>query len=498
MKNNYRSTTQELLPLRKPDSRKGEYDIYPVRDIGEGKIFSSEKLLLSELPGKGLILIEGYSGTFFSDIIGRLSTFYAQSDRDIPDFIDISAALKEPAEISKLVEDSMGGDDPLFGKRTQLSLLDFFDSGRLEEIKQRIAGKHVLVYGTGASLVSENGFLVFMDLPKNEIQFRSRAGHATNIGTPNVSPSHDYKRNYFIDWIVQNRHKKSILPEVSIFVDAQRPEAITFMKGEILRETLQQLASSVVRIRPWFEPGPWGGTWIKDHINGLNKEVPNYAWSFELITPENGILLFSSGLMLEFSFDLLMFQEGRRVLGEAYERFEDEFPIRFDFLDTFDGGNLSVQCHPRPEYTLREFGEKFTQEETYYILDNKDDALVYLGFQEDINPDEFRHELQDSFRNQREIDITKFVQTHPSTKHDLFLIPYGTIHGSGQNNLVLEISSTPYIFTFKMYDWLRKDLNGKLRTINIDRGMANLYFDRKGEKVKEELISKPEVIGSWG
>ena len=489
-----RKTTQHLIPVEKEENRSG-YDIYPVHDLGDGKIFSDYLSLAKKMSGYRTVVIDGYVGVRFDIIVKELGKAFASIGLS-PLWWNAGAALRPETEIDEMIKPYLGGEDPIFGFRAPLHIEDYFDSERLSSLIPDDTAPLNIIYGTGASLAGWGGLLVYVDIPKNEIQFRARAASVTNLGASQPdAPKKMYKRFYFVDWVVLNRHKKSLLPEIDVFVDGQRETEITWAEGTDIRRGLDEMACSGFRVRPWFEPGAWGGQWIKDHIKSLARDVPNYAWSFELIVPENGLIFSSDRKMLEVSFDSVMYEAGEKVVGgECYDACGDEFPIRMDYLDNFDGHNLSIQCHPHKDYIQKNFGEVLTQEETYYILDTCKDAVVYLGFQDDIVPSEFEKALTDSFKNATPLDVPKYINAEPAHKHDLFLIPPGTLHSSGRNNLVLEISTTPYIFTFKMYDWLNMDLDGKPRPLNIRRAMENLCFDRKGEKIRKEHVCHPVLI----
>lgn len=489
-----RKTSQELAPLHHPSLPAGQYDIYPAFPIGDGKMGIGSEALADDLRQHRRVVIDGYVGVLW-DLLREQLDAALKAQGVTMTWTDMRSAYLPEAQIDALITPFMGGDDPIFGTRFTGTLADFFDKDALTALQPDDSADISILYGCGAALVGwDDALLVYVDVPKNEIQFRARAGSVTNLGARQpADPKVMYKRFYFVDWVALNVHKAALTPRIDVIVDGQRPDSPVFTTGGHMREALAQMSRGYFRVRPWFEPGAWGGQWIKQRIPQLPQDAPNYAWSFELIVPENGLMLESDGALLELSFDFLMYHDHRAVLGHSAVRFGYEFPIRFDFLDTFDGGNLSVQCHPSPEFARQHFGETFTQDETYYILDCGDDATVYLGFQEGIDPQAFRAELERSFAEASAVDVEQFVRVFPARKHDLFLIPNGTIHCSGKNNLVLEISATPYIFTFKMYDWLRLDLDGKPRPLNIDRAFENLHFERQGVRVEQELISKPSV-----
>jgi len=491
-----RKTDQFLLPVLKNHTPKESYDIYPSFSTQDYLIQKGYSTLVEHISEEKIIILDGYVGVDWQEVVTQLSKLFVEKGKKVHSY-SIQQCLKSEEEISQMISPFLGGEDPIFGKRTNLSLIDYFEPEKLKKIDLEITSDIHIIYGCGSNLAGIQGLLVYFDLPKNELQYRMRSHSITNLGFEKPKdPKLMYKHFFFIDWIVLNKEKKKLLPKIDIFVDQQRPNNPTWILGDGLRETLTRMSMSYFRVRPWFEPGVWGGDWIKDRIDQLNKNVPNYAWSFELIAPENGLILENDGILLEVSFDLLLFKERENVLGKAAERFQDEFPIRFDFLDTFQGGNLSVQCHPKTDYIKQEFGENFTQDETYYILDAQESPDVYLGFQEDIDPKKFKKALEHSYETKEVLDVEKYVQKIPAKKHDLFLIPNGTIHCSGINNMVLEISATPYIYTFKMYDWQRMDMEGNPRPINIVRAFDNLNFERKGKIVQDTLISKPLIESS--
>lgn len=492
----WRKTKQSLMPLeiKNITERKGEYNLYPFTSLGSQKIFSGFASLAGWIISQKVVLIDGYVGVDWMTVRRELDDVFKKEELKVQ-WVDTAAFLRTEEEINAIVAPYLGEQDSVWGRKTDLLLKDLYNLEPLHQVLPDATCDICIFIGIGAGLSNWDAPIIYIDLPKNELQHRMAAGSICNLGkTKPETAAVMYKRFYFVDWEILNHFRLQLLSRIALVADGQWQNEITWTNYSDLKNGLKHLAKNAIRVRPWLAPGAWGGQWLKKHIMDLNKEEVNYAWSFELIVPENGLVFESDGYLLEVAFDWLMLQEADAVLGKDAARFGLEFPIRFDFLDTIDGGNLSIQCHPRLDYIRKQFGETITQDETYYIVDCQEGAKVYLGFQEDIDPGKFRSELERSLEQKVPVAIEKYVQVHPSHQHDLFLIPHGTVHSSGAGNLVLEISATPYIFTFKMYDWLRLDLNGEPRPINIDHAFRNLNFERKGELVKKELISHPAVL----
>ena len=104
-------------------------------------------------------------------------------------------------------------------------------------------------------------------------------------------------------------------------------------------------------------------------------------------------------------------------------------------------------------------------------------------------------QLEQANAGRGSFDAGKYVNKWPAKKHDHFLIPAGTIHCSGANSMVLEISATPYIFTFKLWDWDRPGLDGLPRPVHLKHGLANIQWDRTTSWTRDQLINRIETLG---
>lgn len=398
------------------------------------------------------------------------------------------------SEIRRLCDRDLG-DDPVFGRMNDYLITDFIDSSKQQKAQEKIqrAAGLVLVVGTGASLIASRwDLLIYADMARREIQMRQRAGSVANLGLDNFdeSPALKYKRAYFVDWRAADRLKQKLFEEFDFLLDTNNTKQPKLISGADLARGLRLSASQPFRVVPFFDPGPWGGQWMRE-VCDLPSGPPNYAWCFDCVPEENSLLLGFGEVSVEVPSLNVVLRHPRALLGDAvHGRFGAEFPIRFDFLDTMEGGNLSFQVHPLTEYIQEHFGMHYTQDESYYLLDVGENASVYLGLKEGIEPREMIADLWKAQKGNYEFPAEKYVNRWPAKKHDHFLIPAGTPHCSGKNSMVLEISATPYIFTFKMWDWGRLGLDGRPRPIHLEHGINNIQWDRTTKWVENNLINR--------
>lgn len=389
-------------------------------------------------------------------------------------------------------------DDRVFGVMTTRKLDSCFYPEKLEEARKRIENLEkglVLVYGVGAGLITLGDIYVYADLARWEIQSRFRAG-MPNWRNNNYDEDvlTKYKRGFFVEWRIADRHKKKLYEKMDYVLDTNSKDEPKMVTGEAFREALKQAARRPFRLVPFFDPGVWGGQWMKE-VCGLDPSEKNYAWCFDGVPEENSLYFRFGHVRIEVPAINVVFYQPRELLGDKiHGRFGAEFPIRFNFLDTMGGQNLSLQVHPITEYIQETFGMHYTQSESYYILDAKEDGSVFLGIKEDVDPAEMMRDLRRAQDGEISFPDHKYINRFPAKKHDHFPIPGGTIHCSGKNTMVLEISTTINLFTFKLWDWDRVGLDGKPRPIHIDHGEQVIQWDRRTEWIKQNLLPKATLI----
>jgi mannose-6-phosphate isomerase class I len=481
-----------------------QFQKYPFIEIKtNSKIYLGWEEILSQLlsfskkinKDKKIIIVELYQGVLEDEIVKEFSK---QIKPEL--LITANSLYFNQEEIKKMIQSDIT-NDRIFGYMTRLEIDAFFDPEKVNRARSNISSLPkgtVLILGTGASHVSSDyDVLIYADMARWEIQQRMRKHEVNNLGVNNKDTedwSLLYKQGYFVDWRVCDRLKKKLMNKWDYILDTNDRNIPKLVEGKVIRDGLEQCLNRPFSVVPFFDPGPWGGQWMKD-ICDLDKSVDNYAWCFNCVPEENSLLFKIGEQVVEIPSINLIFFNPQKLLGEAvHARFGDEFPIRFDFLDTMDGGNLSLQVHPLTEYIQEKFGMHYTQDESYYIMDAEEDSVVYLGLKENINSSKMIEELEEAQEDGRPFDAEKHVQTWQVKKHDHFLIPAGTVHCSGKDSVVLEISATPYIFTFKLWDWGRLGLDGKPRPINIEHGKHVIQWNRTTFWTKENLVNQIEKI----
>ncbi len=484
--------------------RRSNYDKFPFvpvtdreEDCRVGWAAVARQLDVALTSKRSILCVECYPGTNLDELESGLASVLRPRL-----VVRTESCLKSPGELDSMLAPYLGGDDPVFGRMNGVTLRDFLDLQKVDDARNSIHASapgdgRILVLGTGAALIAEHfDLLIYADMARWELTLRQRRGQIGNLGAGNLSEVANlkYKRAFFVDWRAADRLKKELLPKIDYLLDTNAREAPKLVSGDLFRSGLARASMRPFRVVPYFDPGVWGGHWMEE-VCDLPKDQPNHAWCFDCVPEENSLLLGFGSRRVEIPSVDLVFSRPRELLGDAvHGRFGTEFPIRFDFLDTMGGGNLSLQVHPLTEYIQDKFGMNYTQDESYYLLDAGEDGTVYLGLLDGVDRAEMFRELREAQAGGAAFAAEKYVGRYQAKKHDHFLIPAGTIHCSGKNSMVLEISATPYIFTFKLWDWGREGLDGRPRPIHIDHGEANVQWERTPEWVKRSLVGQVKRV----
>ncbi len=474
------------------------------------------ELILKKLerePKKSVIVaFDGYVGAKFNQFINLISQNMGL-DSVVVKVIDFASVYKTSQELDQLLSDNLAIDkekDPvqLFGKLYKGTYEDMLNPEKLSEIEATLKNvknsdkaEVMILAGCGAAIARLRPYydtIVYLDVTPKKAILRAKAGEYANIGDSSARPVKAMlRRCYYVDFEVAGHLRWELLKKdlIDFYVASDDPEAVKMLPKRTFNRIMSGLVKQPFRCRPVYIEGVWGGHYVTK-LRNLPKTMKNCAWVFDLIPLEVSVVVETSGHIIEFPYFTFVQKEGESLMGkDCVKKYGGYFPIRFNYDDTYhSSGNMSIQVHSGHDYNINNFGEYGRQDESYYIVETAHNAKTYVGFTETADPKEFIKEAKISEKKYTEIDYEKYINYIDSKPGVQVMLPAGTIHSSGRNQLILEIGSlTVGSYTYKMYDYLRADLDGNPRPIHTYHGENVLALERKTNWVNDNIVQKPRV-----
>lgn len=220
-----------------------------------------------------------------------------------------------------------------------------------------------------------------------------------------------------------------------------------------------------LKFEPILKQTLWGGDKIIP-FKHLNENLPNVGESWEISAVEGSESVVANGADKGLTLPEMVRKYKEELVGEAnYMRFGNKFPLLIKFIDA--KLDLSIQVHPNDELA-RKRHNSFGKNEMWYVIAADKGAKLISGFAEQITPKEYKERVCNG-------TFAEVLQTCEIKPGDVFYVPAGRVHGIGAGSFIAEIQQTSDV-TYRIFDYNRKDQNGKARELHTNQAMDAINF----------------------
>jgi hypothetical protein len=428
-------------------------------------------------PGARLGL-DGWYGVNWQALIDRV---IAAAEVEVV-AIDASELFVSPEQIAAY-QSTYETDDPSFGWVNSEGVLeDLLDAGRVAALRDRLAEARggsgaVLVYGPAACIAAlEAGYdsRVYVDFTMQPMLWQMWGGELVTFGRKDANPDYFWKKYYYNDFYLLYRQKKVAFAAMDYYISAVRDDALVMLSREVYDKVIDELVLRPIKQVKILQPGPWGAYRYRDlwEVDGLECN----AWN-ELAGIELSIMVeLGEGAPLFMPTQNIMQRPEQLVGKHVMAEYPDLFPLQV-WLDDgyfpkpvpFERSSMPIHDHPSTDYVREHFNEPLGRYETYYIVESYAGSSTWMGYHEDADLEDWERLCVES-QNRVEIpNWQDYVVRWDTNVGDLFLIPPGTTHGHGGNQMILEMDTGPSVagteYSFFTYDFARPTWDDHAKTM---------------------------------